>query len=523
MEALLKNITEYHEHSKHYPGAYADALPFLDWDNQPNPFRSWEGCAETELPFSQKKDSPAVNLLTKAETQEVTLESLGAFLELALGLTGQKEYQGSSWWLRANPSSGNLHPTECHLLLNLDEQKGLYHFQPKHHSLDTRATGDLGGIFESAGIEKGFILGLSSIIVRESWKYGVRSFRYCQLDTGHALGCISGVASLFGWDVKLLNISTADQTKILGLDKVAWPKDEAEEAEILVYIGPKAEIKEEALGKLPEWELFGSPSKLSPENLPWQPAQEASDLTHFPENWKENFTPSEAREISVSNQFTAEEIIKKRRSGQGFDLKAEMSQEDFFQILNGLIPSENHALLSHLNHECQILIFVHQVTGLRQGCYLLSPNQHKLEGMRQKISPRFLFEPVENEFNLSLVQLELGDSRTLAEKASCNQKIAAHGCFSLGMLFPFTSIAKQPHDYRSIYWQAGVLGQILYWGAESVGLQGTGIGCYHDNQIHEYLEHETGEFQDFYHFVVGKALVDERLTNIPPYSESRNH
>ena len=96
-------------------------------------------------------------------------------------------------------------------------------------------------------------MGLSSIIVRESWKYGVRSYRYCQLDTGHVLGCISGVASLFGWDVKLLNLSTADQTKMLGLDKVAWPKDEAEEAEVLVYIGPKTEIKErsiDAIGKI---------------------------------------------------------------------------------------------------------------------------------------------------------------------------------------------------------------------------------------------------------------------------------
>ncbi|MDX2471852.1 MAG: nitroreductase, partial [SAR324 cluster bacterium] len=162
------------------------------------------------------------------------------------------------------------------------------------------------------------------------------------------------------------------------------------------------------------------------------------------------------------------------------------------------------------------------VIGLKQGCYLLSPNQHKLEEIRQKISPRFSFEPVENDLNLSLVQLELGDSRKLAEQASCNQKIAAHGCFSLGMLFPFTSVESKAHDYRSLYWQAGLLGQALYFGAESVGLQGTGIGCFHDNQIHEYLGHETAEFQDLYHFVVGKALVDDRLTNLPAYDKQRN-
>ncbi|MDX2471985.1 MAG: SagB/ThcOx family dehydrogenase, partial [SAR324 cluster bacterium] len=364
MEALLKNITEYHEHSKHYPGAYADALPFLDWDNQPDPFRSWEGCSEIELPFSQKTDTPALNLFQKSDTQELNLETLGAFLELSLGLTGKKEYQGASWWLRANPSSGNLHPTEAHLILNLKQQQGLYHYQPKHHSLEVRATGELGPIFSDANIKEGFLLGLSTIIVRESWKYGVRSFRYCQLDTGHAIGCIAAVASLFGWEVKLLNLSSKTQTKLMGLDKVVWPKDEAEEAEVMLYIGPASEVKEDVLNGLTDWDLQGTPGKIAKEHLPWQPAQEASDLSQFPENWKENLNVTESRKLIVSKQFTAEEILKKRRSGQGFDLKANISKEDFFQILNNLIPSKNHALLSHLNCEAQILLFVHSVIGL---------------------------------------------------------------------------------------------------------------------------------------------------------------
>ncbi len=43
--------------------------------------------------------------------------SLGAFFELALGLTAWKEHGGARWALRANPSSGNLHPTEGYLLV----------------------------------------------------------------------------------------------------------------------------------------------------------------------------------------------------------------------------------------------------------------------------------------------------------------------------------------------------------------------------------------------------------------------
>ena len=36
--------------------------------------------------------------------------------ELALGLSAWKEYGGSRWALRCNPSSGNLHPTEAYVV-----------------------------------------------------------------------------------------------------------------------------------------------------------------------------------------------------------------------------------------------------------------------------------------------------------------------------------------------------------------------------------------------------------------------
>ena len=38
-------------------------------------------------------------------------------LELSLGLSAWKVYGTSRWSLRINPSSGNLHPTEAHLIL----------------------------------------------------------------------------------------------------------------------------------------------------------------------------------------------------------------------------------------------------------------------------------------------------------------------------------------------------------------------------------------------------------------------
>jgi hypothetical protein len=50
-------------------------------------------------------------------SRPLTARNLGLFLELSLGLTAWKEFQGTRWALRSNPSSGNLHPTEGYVVL----------------------------------------------------------------------------------------------------------------------------------------------------------------------------------------------------------------------------------------------------------------------------------------------------------------------------------------------------------------------------------------------------------------------
>ena len=54
--------------------------------------------------------------------------------------------------------------------------------------------------------------------------------------------------------------------------------------------------------------------------------------------------------------------------------------------------------------------------------------------------------------------------------------------------------------------------------AEAAGLQGTGIGCYFDDAVHDALGLDTARFQDFYHFTVGQAVIDARLGSEPAYA-----
>ena len=55
--------------------------------------------------------------------------------------------------------------------------------------------------------------------------------------------------------------------------------------------------------------------------------------------------------------------------------------------------------------------------------------------------------------------------------------------------------------------------------AEAAGLQGTGIGCFFDDDVHQLIGlNPEGAWQDLYHFTVGKAVLDERLQSEPAYA-----
>jgi hypothetical protein len=75
-----------------------------------------------------------------------------------------------------------------------------------------------------------------------------------------------------------------------------------------------------------------------------------------------------------------------------------------------------------------------------------------------------------------------------------------------------------PWFYPRLYWEAGMIGQLLYLEAEAAGIRSTGIGCFFDDAMHELLGLEDRDFQDIYHFTVGGPVEDRRLTTLPAYA-----
>ena len=72
--------------------------------------------------------------------------------------------------------------------------------------------------------------------------------------------------------------------------------------------------------------------------------------------------------------------------------------------------------------------------------------------------------------------------------------------------------------YRHLFWESGIVGQVLYLEAEVKGVRATGIGCFFDDAVHEVLGLQGHAFQSLYHFTVGVPVEDTRLTTEPGYA-----
>ncbi len=549
----LRAIRRYHALSTHAPGRFAPGPGHLDWASQPDPFRTWEGAPIVELPLAGDDLTATWTDLHRPGTvapRPLDRGTLGAFFELVLGLTAWKVAGGSRWALRANPSSGNLHPTEGYALVpsRPGVASGLYHYRGVDHVLEQRATPSTGAAARLARClpEDGFLVGLASIHWREAWKYGERAFRYCQHDAGHALAAIRYAAAVLGWSARVLDApGDEDVAALLGLDRSGdfdgLAAADREHPDALVLVAPPAAIDEggrrvtgaldELVALIRQGEWAGRPNALSPATRAWAQIGAVAEATLKPrargESAESAGPPRTSRahtETGAGNETRATGLIRQRRSAVAMDGRTSVTRAAFFGMMERLLPQPGVPPWDVLPWLPRIhpVLFVHRVEDLPPGLYVLERNASIHATLQGSLRQDLLWEPVMNcPEELRLFLLEEGDTRSFARLASCQQAIASDSAFSLGMLGVFEeSLSEGPWWYRRLFWEAGVLGQVLYLEAEAAAVRGTGIGCYFDDVVHELLGLDGDHLRDLYHFTVGGAVEDPRLATRPAYPEA---
>jgi SagB-type dehydrogenase family enzyme len=540
MKRGIDGVVAYHEKTKHSFFAFALGPGRLDWATQPDPFRRYSGAELIPLDRVPLGESPTFDAAMSGVVAPPAPLDRAAISRLffdSLALSAWKSYAGSTWALRVNPSSGNLHPTEgylvCGPVAGLCEAPAVFHYAPREHALERRAIvpDDVWSVVAEALPAGAVLVGLSSVFWREAWKYGERAYRYCQHDVGHAIAAIALSAAGLGWQATLVDGLSTDQVgALLGIEQTGDAEPEHPDCVLAIFpsaIDPRpVALPDGAAAAFRRVEWVGSPNALSPSHVDWpiidavaEEARKPSGAGHL------GFAFPADVEWIAERDIALRPLVHARRSAVAMDGRTTISRDAFYRMLAGTLATVGSPLAAFgWEPTIDLGLFVHRVEGVEPGLYALVRNPRRRDVLRAATDPSFEWERPEScPPWLDLFRLAVGDAREVAEQVSCRQEIAGDGCFSLGMLAEFepSLVARGAWFYPRLFWETGAIGQALYLEAEAEGVRATGIGCFFDDPVHDVFGLDGRQFQSLYHFTIGGAVDDPRLTTLPAYPGPR--
>ena len=510
-----QSLFEYHQATKHTYHSVRTSAHYLDWRNQPNPFRAYEGAPVIEMQpdpgFPNIGTFAAMGALGRearftdennSENREtISLDAvwLSRLLWHSMAISAWKKVPGSGnrYSLRVNPSSGNLHPTETYLALRgfAGLGDGLYHYRADLHALELRSSGAwtqklAGDLMIPRAADAPLIVGLTSIFWREAWKYRERAYRYCCHDLGHAMMSILLAARALGLHGgAIAHFSDARMTRSLGLSG-------RDEAPMTFLVFPQKSFSGLA-SALPEEIFAGVPNELSEEEVPYKLLLGIHAATILPDpagplpQTKELNTSSDDIQslksvplLEPGRDANLGMVVRRRRSALDFDPRTALMERIHLEQLldfatrdweadwHGNFGGGEISSVREGANFVNLYLYVHRVNGCEPGVY------------RWDIKSR------------GLEQLHHGNVERVAAFLSLEQSLAGNSCFTVSMVADFSRAAQTfgNRGYRYVYFEAGAIGQRLYLGAETLGWNATGIGAFYDDDVHRYLGflEETG-------------------------------
>ncbi len=188
---MIQSAWQYHEHTSYERNKLSGH--YLDWSNQPNPYKDYKGLDRVELPREVQGPQAPLNAVLgsnpgPADPQGITLPVLSRILSLSAGLTTRSRVPGGEFFHRSVPSAGGLYPSELYAAIQKIPgiEDGLYHYSAARHTLTRLRDGGF-----NRNDDPCLLFFITAIFFRSSWKYRDRSYRYHLLDSGHLAESLS--------------------------------------------------------------------------------------------------------------------------------------------------------------------------------------------------------------------------------------------------------------------------------------------------------------------------------------------
>ncbi len=208
----------YHDGTKHSLQSVRHNRHYLDWENQPLPFKIYPSLEAVPLPH----DFPTASLSTLAAISTMPTQpaadcvpdvpTLAALLYLSAGITKQRTYPGGAIYFRAAACTGALYHIDLYLVCGdlPGLTAGVYHFGPHDFALRCLRQGDYRGVLAHATAQEPAVMHAPAALVctstywRNAWKYQARTYRHCFWDAGTLLANTLAAAAAFNMPIRVV-------------------------------------------------------------------------------------------------------------------------------------------------------------------------------------------------------------------------------------------------------------------------------------------------------------------------------
>src|SRR6266852_76314 len=234
MDNRLVNATwTYHNGTKHSYEGVRTSAHFLDWPNQPLPFKVYSTLEPLPLPGDLAPPAmPALGAIAASGADPAgprvpDLRTLAGILFFSAGITRRRTVPGGEILFRAAACTGALYHIELYLVCGdlPDLGAGVYHFGVHDFALRKLRAGDHRGALVRATAAEPSTAAAPAIIVstatywRNAWKYQARTYRHCFWDTGTMLANLLAAAAAFEVPARIVcGFVDAEVNRLLDLD-----------------------------------------------------------------------------------------------------------------------------------------------------------------------------------------------------------------------------------------------------------------------------------------------------------------
>jgi SagB-type dehydrogenase family enzyme len=484
---------DYHNATKHSRRSVRTNPHFLDWANQPLPFKVYPKLDLIPLPRELREiHVPALTAVAEVAQRDNAfpdLQTLSELLYFSAGVTRHRMVPGGEIYFRAAACTGALYEIELYLVCGplADLEAGLYHYAAGEFGLRKLRAGDFRHTLVETTAGEASIAHAPVMVIctgtywRNSWKYQARTYRHFGWDNGTILANMLAMSTTLEFPAKVIcGFVDADINRLLDLDT------EREVAFSLVSIGRIAGLPSASPAEISPLRLETVPLSRKEVDYPaMRIMHEASSLL-TPEdvaNWRGRaltvssvealgeFIPLKPQEDVEMPDDSIEQVILRRGSTRRF-AREPISFAQLSTILDRSTQGVPADFLNPFGVQLNDLyLIVNSVEGLLPGSYFFNRERQGLELLKK------------------------GDFRNEAGYLGLEQELPADASVAVFFLADLEEIFRDfgNRGYRTVQLEAGIIGGKFYLAAYGLHLGASGLTFYDDDVVTFFSPHAKGK------------------------------